>query len=123
MIKLNIISLVALTHYFLPDITSCPEGYILNVASIVALYPLPYTSVYGATKAFVLSFTKALRYEVRKTNVTVSCLCPGDTNTNFMIHAGGRKLKTQTAAPEEVAKVAMRSLLKHKAVIFPNRQA
>lgn len=119
MIALNINSLVGLVHYFIPELKKRKKGYILNVASIAALYPLPYYSVYGATKAFVLSFTEALRHELRHSNITVSCLCPGDTNTNFFKNAGNTNQKKFLMPPENVAKVAVDSLLKNKSVIFP----
>ena len=118
-IELNITSLVTLTHYFLDDMKKLPEAYILNVASIVSLYPLPYNSVYAATKAFVLSFTQALRYELKNTGITASCLCPGDTDTGFFENAGGRKLNRKTMSPEVVAQIAVNSLHKKKSVIYP----
>jgi short-subunit dehydrogenase len=121
MINLNISSLVMLNYYFIPDLLKLSKGYILNVASIAALYPLPYYSVYGATKAFVLSFTEALRYELKNSNIIVSCLCPGDTDTSFFMNAGNKKKKRPSISPHAVADVAVNSLLKGEAVIFPNQ--
>lgn len=119
MINLNISSLVKLNYYFIPDLLKLSRGYILNVASIAALYPLPYYSVYGATKAFVLSFTEALRYELHDSNIIVSCLCPGDTDTNFFKNAGNQKKRRPATSPHIVANVAVNSLYKNEAVIFP----
>ncbi|HPR92975.1 MAG TPA: SDR family oxidoreductase [Syntrophomonadaceae bacterium] len=121
MINLNISSLVMLNYYFIPDLLKLSKGFILNVASIAALYPLPYYSVYGATKAFVLSFTEALRYELRNSNIIVSCLCPGDTDTNFFINAGNEKRKKPSTSPHVVADVAVRSLFRDEPVIFPDK--
>lgn len=119
MIALNVNSLVRLAYYFVPDLKKHKKGYILNVASIAAFYPLPYYSVYGATKAFVLSFTEALRHELRHSTITVSCLCPGDTNTNFFNNAGNTNKKRSLMSPKSVAKVAVDSLFDNKSVIFP----
>ncbi|MDP4094990.1 MAG: SDR family oxidoreductase [Bacillota bacterium] len=119
LIELNINCLVKLTYYFLPDLLKLSKGYILNVASIAALYPLPYYCVYGATKAFVLSFTEALRFEMRDSNVTISCLCPGDTDTDFFVNAGNVKKKKPTQPPSIVADTAVRLLMKNEPVIFP----
>lgn len=94
-------------------------GSILNVASMAALYPLPYYSVYGATKAFVLSFTEALRYEMRHTKLKISCLCPGDTDTNFFHHAGNENKKTSLMPPQLVAETAVMKLMGNVPVIFP----
>jgi len=66
-----------------------------------------------------LSFTQALRYELKNTGVTVSCLCPEDTDTGFFVNAGGRKLNRKTMSPEVVARIAVDSLYKKKAVIYP----
>ncbi|MEN6349759.1 MAG: SDR family oxidoreductase [Syntrophomonas sp.] len=121
MINLNISSLVMLNYYFIPDLLKLSKGFILNVASIAALYPLPYYSVYGATKAFVLSFTEALRYELRNSNVIVSCLCPGDTDTNFFINAGNKEKKRPSNSPHSVAYVAVNSLSQGEPVIFNNK--
>ncbi|WP_310832472.1 SDR family NAD(P)-dependent oxidoreductase [Paenibacillus pedocola] len=118
-IALNINSLVGITHYFIPDLEQLEKGYILNVASIAALYPLPYYSVYGATKAFVLSFSEALRHELRHSNITVSCLCPGDTNTDFFRNARNTNIKKSLMPPEQVAKAAVDALYRNTPVVFP----
>jgi short-subunit dehydrogenase len=119
MIELNVSSLVKMNYYFIPELLKLPKAYILNVASIAALYPLPFYSVYGATKAFVLSFTEALRYELSNSNISVCCLCPGDTDTDFFINAGNKNKKNSMVSPSLVADVAVNSLLKNESVIFP----
>ncbi|MCL1901703.1 MAG: SDR family oxidoreductase [Firmicutes bacterium] len=118
-IKLNVNSLIELTYYFIPELKKHSNSFILNVSSIVSLYPVPYFSVYAASKAFVLSFTKALMYELKKTTIKVSCLCPGDTDTGFFNTAGLNGVKASFMKPETVAKIAVKKLLKNKAVIFP----
>lgn len=87
-IHLNIISVVALTKYFLKDMVARDEGKILNVASLVANFPSPLLAVYAASKAFVLSFTEALVNELQDTDVTITALQPGVTDTDFFYKAG-----------------------------------
>jgi short-subunit dehydrogenase len=121
LIQINITNLVDLTYYFLPELKKQPKAHVMNVASIAALYPLPYYSVYGASKVFVLSFSEALRFELRDTNVNVTCLCPGDTDTKFFIKAGNMNEKKNMMQPDVVAEIAVTSLLKNEAVIFPKQ--
>lgn len=87
MIQLNISTLVDLTHKFLPAMQQRRSGQIINIASIAAFQPMPYLSVYAATKAFVLSFSEALWAENRELGVQVLCVCPGPTETNFFTEA------------------------------------
>ncbi len=125
MIELNIQALTELTKLFLRDMVARHAGKILNVASTASFLPGPYMSVYYASKAYVLSFSKALAYETRKDGVTISALCPGPTNTEFQEQAGiahsnifsGKMLPVTT--PEEVAKAGYRGLMKGKMVIIP----
>lgn len=93
MLDLNVRSLVELTHRFLGPMQERGTGSIVNVASIAAFQPLPYMSVYGASKAFVLSFSEALWAENRHRGVKVLALCPGPTETEFMEVAGFDKLQ------------------------------
>lgn len=83
MITLNITALTLLTNFLLPDMIKRGRGRILNVASVVGFVPLPKMSVYGASKAYVLSFSEALSAELKGTGVTVTCLCPGAAKTGF----------------------------------------
>ena len=82
-IQLNISSLVVLTKLFLQDMVILGEGKILNVASVASKIPGPLQSVYHGTKAFVHSFTEAVRNEVKDTGVIVTSLLPGATDTDF----------------------------------------
>lgn len=83
-VALNISAVVYLTRYFLPAMVSRKEGWILNVASTAALLPAcPFQAVYGASKAFIASFSLALSEEYRDKNIRISCLIPGNTNTRF----------------------------------------
>ncbi|ACK70268.1 short-chain dehydrogenase/reductase SDR [Gloeothece citriformis PCC 7424] len=83
MIHLNITTLVELTYLVLAPMQSQGYGNIINVASIAAFQPLPYLSVYAATKAFVLSFTEAIWAENKNTGVNILALCPGPTESQF----------------------------------------
>ncbi|MEB3359274.1 MAG: SDR family oxidoreductase [Synechococcales bacterium] len=88
MIRLNVLALVDLTHQFLADMQQRRSGSIVNVASIAAFQPIPYMSVYAATKAFVLSFSEALWAETQPYGVRVLAVCPGPTETQFFKEAG-----------------------------------
>ena len=88
MINLNIVALTALTRLFLPDFVSRNEGRILNVSSTASLMPGPLQAVYYATKAYVTSFSNAIAEELSDTNITVTALLPGATETEFANTAG-----------------------------------
>jgi short-subunit dehydrogenase len=83
MLDVNIAALTRLTHALLPGIIRSGHGAILNVSSISAYLPMPKMAVYAASKAYVNSFTEALRAELRGTGVLVSALCPGPVQTEF----------------------------------------
>lgn len=110
-IQLDVATLVDLSHAFLPDLRADGTGALVNVASTAAFQPLPGMAVYGASKAFVLSFTEALAYETRGSGLKVLALCPGATRTEFFDVVG-----TQSAAvgslqtPEQVITTALRAL-------------
>jgi uncharacterized protein len=82
-IELNVTALVALTRLFLPPMVERRRGTIINVASTAAFQPIPHMATYGATKAFVLSFTQALAAENASTGVRILALCPGPVRTEF----------------------------------------
>jgi len=84
MIALNVRAVVELTHAVLPAMRARGRGRIVNVASNAAFQPVPFLTVYAATKAFVLSFTEGLAEELRGTGVRVQALCPGLTRTEFL---------------------------------------
>jgi len=84
MLDLNISAVVTLTRTFLPDMLSRGRGAIVNVASNAAFQPVPFLTVYAATKAFVLSFTEGVAGEVAGSGVRIQALCPGITATEFL---------------------------------------
>ena len=116
-IQLNIISLVVLTKLFLKDMIKRKEGKILNVGSIAGKIPGPYQSVYHGTKAFVNSFTEAIRSEVKDIGITVTVLLPGATETDFFNKAGMLNAKnvqdSKLADPAIVAKDGYDALMKN----------
>ncbi len=85
MIQLNILALVDLTHKFLPLMRKRRIGSIINIASIAGFQPMPYLSVYAATKAFVISFSQALWAENRDYGVKILVSCPGPQKQIFSI--------------------------------------
>lgn len=115
-IQLNISSLTVLTYLFLKEMVVRNEGKILQLASIVSEIPAPLQAVYGATKQYILSFTEALINEVKGTNVTITALQPGPTNTDFFNKAGAQNSKivkeTKLADPAEVARDGYEALMK-----------
>ena len=87
MINLNCISTVHLAKHMAQDMTARGSGRILFTASVASLMPAPFEAVYGASKAFIFSFSEALRNELKDTGVTVTALLPGPTETNFFHRA------------------------------------
>jgi hypothetical protein len=110
-VELNCISVVDLTARLLPGMLARGRGAIVNVASTVAFQPVPHMAVYGATKAFVLSFTEALWSEVRSGGVQVLAVCPGATDTPFFDVVGAEEAGAgRRRSPEQVVDTAMRAL-------------
>ena len=83
MINLNICSLTHLTHLFMKDMLENKSGGIINISSLASFQPIPFFSIYAATKAFVTSFTLSLYEEYRGKNIKILGVCPGYTKTNF----------------------------------------
>lgn len=118
MMILNTISLVELTKYFIADMYKQGKGKILNVSSKGAFQPGPYTSTYFASKSFVLSYSRAIRYEAKKKGISISVLCPGATKTNFFIQEGVKEPKDAMPA-EKVALYTYKKMMKEKEIIIP----
>ena len=109
-IDLNVKALVALTHAFIPGMLIRNHGAVINVASTAAFQPVPTMAVYGATKAFVLSFSEALWAEFEDQGVKVLALCPGGTDTEFFEIAGSQGTGSKRETPDQVARVAIAEL-------------
>jgi short-subunit dehydrogenase len=106
MIALNCNHTVHLAKLVMPQMASRKAGRILMTGSVVSTSPNPYQAIYGATKAFVMSFGEALRYELKDTGVTVTVLQPGATETNFFQRAHLMDTKVGQAKKDDPALVA-----------------
>lgn len=118
MIGVNISAVTELTHLFLRDMCQRGAGKILNVASVGAFQPGPYTAAYYATKAYVANYSRALRVEAKKYGVQVCLLCPGTTRTAFFERAGSVAPMWAMSA-RKVAKAAFRGLDRNREMIVP----
>lgn len=112
LIMLNTAALVDLTHQFLPGMLGRKDGIVVNVASMAAFAPCAYSAVYGASKAFVLSFSEALWAETRGRGVRVLTLCPGATDTGFFEVVGSRDMAAGSplSTPESVVQAGFRGI-------------
>lgn len=112
---LNMGSLVVLTKLFLKPMLERGNGKILNLASIASKLPGPWQAVYHGTKAFVLSFSEAIRSELEGTGITVTALMPGATDTDFFNKAGMQESKmvqeTELADPAKAAADGYKALM------------
>ncbi|MBC7805094.1 MAG: SDR family NAD(P)-dependent oxidoreductase [Akkermansiaceae bacterium] len=120
MVEVNVQSLVELSHLYLPQMIAQNRGGIINIASTASFQPVPFMAVYGASKAFVLSFSEALAVETTEQGadgVRIVALCPGGTATNFgdgMLR--GHFEKTRQHTPEQVAEETFAALDKNTPV-------
>ncbi|MDQ1683505.1 MAG: uncharacterized protein QOC82_242 [Frankiaceae bacterium] len=123
MVAVNVVALTDLTKLVLPGMVARGRGRVLNVASTAAFQPGPFMAVYYATKAYVLSLSEALAEEVSGTGVTVTCLCPGVTDTEF--HAvAGTDAQPLTQGPlsmsaAAVAESAYKAMMRGKRLVIP----
>lgn len=127
-IEVDVAAVVDLCVRFTAGMAARRRGSVLNVASVGAFGPLPGQAVYGAAKAFVLSYTHALRAELRDTGVTASVLCPGPVHTGFGERAGFSDAEAEAllpaplwVEPAEVARQAVDGMEAGRAVIIPGR--
>jgi len=133
MVRLNVSTLMELTRLYLPAMRQRKRGGVINVSSNAGFQPVPHMAVYGATKAFVLSFSQALAAEVAGDGVRVMALCPGATDTEFWSTAGLReKRPARMSMPDEVVAAGLRAFergrwffvpgfLNQVAAFFPSR--
>lgn len=122
MIQVHTTFLTKLTKLLVLKMIEQGYGKILNMGSTGSFSPVPYDAVYAATKAYILSFSSALRAELAGTGVTVSTLCPGATRTEFAKKAGienTQLFKRFVMNPKVVAKIAYKRFMKNKRVIIP----
>jgi uncharacterized protein len=123
LIDLDVKAVVDLTRRFLPGMLARRHGGVLNVASLMGYMPVPYQAIYAASKAFVLSFTKAIAYETMGTGVRVSVVAPGVVATNLHSKAGVQNSRYMfmfpNMAPEKVARIAYARFKRGWSVIIP----
>lgn len=123
MVDLNVRALTALTTLVLPYMQA--GSFVLNVCSIASFCPNPRMTVYSSTKAYVLSFSKSLRYELKEKGIHVLAVCPGPMETEFLPTAGISKQNSKTFAtlpycnPARVARVSLQKAAKGRAVYTP----
>ncbi len=113
-VRLNCLTLTGLTARYLPAMRKRKNGTIINIASTAAFQPLPHMAVYGATKAFVLSFTEALWSETRKDGIRVLAVCPGSTDTPFFEHSGEGVVVGKLRSTRQLLDNTMRALKTNK---------
>jgi uncharacterized protein len=125
MTQVNVVSLTLLTRKLLPAMVAAKRGAILNVSSSASFLPMPGFAVYAATKAYVTSFSEALRAELRGSGVSVSALCPGPVHTEFDQVAQRPNAANQKApeftyvALEEVVRIALSAIEHDCATVIP----
>ena len=124
MVRVNVEAVVDLTSRFLGPMVERGRGSIINIASIGAFQPLPGSAVYGASKAFVLSFSEAIRTELRGSGVSVTAVCPGPVRTEFTDAAGIPGVEDRTPgivwmSAEDIARHAVDGAAHDKRVVVP----
>jgi short-subunit dehydrogenase len=122
LVRLNCEAIVLLTHALLPQLRASGDGVVLNVASAAAFQPTPYMSVYGASKAFVLSFSEGLAEELRGKGLWVGAYCPGPVDTEFGEVSGvsGRlDFIPQVLSAEDAAREALSQIERRQVIHVP----
>jgi len=119
MMQVNMLTIVQLSRIFLPELKQQPQSYILNIASSAAYQAVPLLSVYAASKAFVLNFSRGIANELKDSSVSVTCVCPGPTDTGFNQRAqvGKKALNAAeklNAQPQSVAATAVNAMFHKK---------
>ncbi|MDQ6908610.1 MAG: SDR family oxidoreductase [Chloroflexota bacterium] len=125
-LAVNVIALTMLTRRLLPAMVAAKRGAILNVSSSASFMPMPELGVYAATKAYVTSFSEALRGELRGSGVVVSALCPGPVHTEFDRVARRASDREQRLAPEftyvsaaKVVRMGLAGIERDRAIVIP----
>lgn len=123
MVQVNVTALTELTGLFLPGMVARGRGRVLNVGSVAGFQPGPLMATYYATKAYVNSFSQALSNEVQGTGVTVTCLCPGPTDSEFVKASGMDEAKHfsvgKVMAARPVAEQGVSGMKRGKALVIP----
>jgi short-subunit dehydrogenase len=121
--QLNMNALVNICHSFIPTLKKNSPSFILNIASTASYQAVPYLSTYAATKAFVVLFSRGLRWELKESNVSVTTVSPGATSTGFIDRAEMGLLKEKaekfSMTPEEVARISVAGMFAGKTEVIP----
>ena len=121
-VRLDVMAVVALCYCLVPLLQQEQDAHILNVGSISSYQPVPYFSIYAASKSFILSFSRSIRLELQPLGIGVTCVCPGFTQSHFFDKAGTAPIissaKFQMSA-QAVADAAVRAMKKNRAVVVP----
>jgi short-subunit dehydrogenase len=121
LLNVQLSAALKLTKAVLPGMIARNRGRILNIGSVYCYAPVPFQSVYSACKAFLLSFSAAIRSELSATGVTVTVFCPGITQTEFRKRAGIReKDKSYGMTADAAARIAFRETMRGKSVVIPS---
>jgi uncharacterized protein len=126
MLRVNVNALTYLTIRILPAMKKAGSGAILNVSSVAGLLPVPNSAVYAATKAYVNSFSEAIRAELRPYKIAVTALCPGPVDTEFLSRATRGTAEQKHTAPdffvvplEEVVRKGLEAVIHDRAQVIP----
>jgi short-subunit dehydrogenase len=122
MLDVQLAAMLKLTKAVLPGMIERGKGRILNIASVYSYSPVPKQSVYSACKAFILSFSSALKEEVKGKGITVTVVLPGITQTEFRTRAGIADKKESGMTAASVAEIAVAAALKGKHIVVPGAQ-
>lgn len=123
LLEVNLMTLTKLTWLFLPGMIARKSGKILTVGSLASFAPSPRFALYNASKAYVLFFSEALREELKGTGVTVTCLCPGATKTQWHVRADSENIRlhrfSRMIDAKIVAQHGYEALMKGKRLVIP----
>ncbi|MEO8860708.1 MAG: SDR family oxidoreductase [Ginsengibacter sp.] len=124
LLQLNIVAPTQLCQLFIPLIQKLASGYIMNIASTASYQAIPYLTIYAASKAYVQRFSRGLSQELSKTSISVICISPGPTDTDWAstanIHGKALKLADKfNMDPSTVAEIAVKAMLAKKTEIIP----
>lgn len=123
--RLNVLGTTMMTKYFINDLLAHTPSYLINVSSLSAFFHLPNKQMYGASKAFVYSFTRGLQAEYRNKGISITVVCPGGLNSNIRSvlanNQGGWIARQSITSPEFVAAKTIQACLDGKEVVIPGR--
>jgi len=123
MLQLNVTALTELTYHMLPILRQNQQGYVLNVSSTAAYQAVPTLAMYAASKSYVLSFSRAIRYELKDSSISVTCISPGPVGTGFAERAGLSVINDIAEKfnmdADVVAEIAVKAMLNRKVEVIP----